>query len=145
MTIHLRGHHLLCMLTYIGKGYSPFFVENYDQIAEALSHGTVITLVNGPDDICAPLLCEENCHCHNASVILRDQAALEDISTLLGVRLQSGSKFILNSQLLQKLRAAFSQNTIRSACKGCQWAALCTDIAQNSAYRHVKIQCTDMV
>ncbi|MFK4825296.1 DUF1284 domain-containing protein [Paenochrobactrum sp. BZR 588] len=145
MTIHLRGHHLLCMLTYIGKGYTPFFVENYDQIAEQLSRGTVITLVNGPDDICAPLLCESNCHCHNQSVTFRDQAALEDISALLGVRLQQGSKFILNRQLLQKLRDAFRENTIRNACKGCEWSDLCTDIAQESAYQHVKVQCIDII
>ncbi len=57
MTVRLRGHHLLCMLTFVGKGYSPAFVENYDRIAGRLSEGEDILLVDGPDDICAPLLC----------------------------------------------------------------------------------------
>ena len=26
MTIRLRAHHLLCLLTYAGKGYSPAFI-----------------------------------------------------------------------------------------------------------------------
>ncbi|OWU61413.1 2Fe-2S ferredoxin, partial [Staphylococcus aureus] len=39
MTIRLRGHHLLCMLTYVGKGYSPAFVENYDAMAGRLGRG----------------------------------------------------------------------------------------------------------
>lgn len=142
MNIRLRGHHLLCMLTYIGKGYTPFFVENYDRIAAELSQGAVITLVNGPDDICAPLLCEDNCHCHDASVTVRDQTSLKDISALLHIRLQCGSKFILNDQLLQKLRLAYQNNKIRQACQDCQWSALCTDIAENTHYKDVKVRCS---
>ncbi|MGU3576981.1 DUF1284 domain-containing protein [Brucellaceae bacterium C25G] len=145
MTVHLRGHHLLCMLTYVGKGYTPFFVENYDMIAEQLNNGIVITLVDGPDDICAPLLCEDNCHCHRKSVTKRDQDALKDISALLDVRLRQGSKFILNQQLLQNLRNAFSQNKIRSACQGCEWADLCTEIATKNAYKHVKVRCDHII
>lgn len=142
MTIYLRGHHLLCMLTYIGKGYTPLFVENYDRIARQLSLGAIITLVTGSDDICAPLLCEKDCHCHRASVTMRDQIALQEISALLGVYLQPGSQLTLNQQLLEKLRNAFREHKIRRACQGCEWAELCTNIAQNTAYQQVKIQCS---
>ena len=37
MTIKLRAHHLLCLLTYVGKGYSPAFTANYDRV-EQLGH-----------------------------------------------------------------------------------------------------------
>ncbi len=76
MTVRLRGHHLLCMLTYIGKGYSPAFVDNYDTIAERLSGGEDIEIIDGPDDICQPLLCTGDCHCFNESVVVRDRLAL---------------------------------------------------------------------
>ena len=56
MTIHLRPHHLLCLLTYVGKGYGDAFIRNYDRIAQRLSMGEAIMVVDGPDDICAPLL-----------------------------------------------------------------------------------------
>ena len=29
MTVRLRAHHLLCMLTYVGKGYSPAFCAGF--------------------------------------------------------------------------------------------------------------------
>ena len=32
MTLALRAHHLLCMLTYAGRGYSPDFVRNFDHM-----------------------------------------------------------------------------------------------------------------
>ncbi len=59
MTVRLRAHHLLCMLTYVGKGYSPAFVENYEVIAARLSAGEEIELVAGPDDICGPLTADQ--------------------------------------------------------------------------------------
>ncbi|RUZ88238.1 DUF1284 domain-containing protein, partial [Mesorhizobium sp. M7A.F.Ca.US.006.01.2.1] len=67
MTIKLRAHHLLCPLTYVGKGYSPAFTANYDRVAERLSRGEDILLVSGPDDVCAPLLDEPEPHCLNES------------------------------------------------------------------------------
>ena len=78
MTIRLRAHHLLCLLTYVGKGYSPAFTANYDAIAERLSRGEDILLVSGPDDICAPLLDEPEPHCLNEGVIERDRLAARD-------------------------------------------------------------------
>ena len=75
MTVRLRAHHLLCMLTYVGNGYSPAFVENYEVIAARLSAGEEIELVAGPDDICVPLTADPDAHCHGASVIERDRAA----------------------------------------------------------------------
>ncbi len=54
MTVELRPHHLLCMLTYVGKGYSPAFCANYDAVLARLSAGEEILLVDGPDSVCAP-------------------------------------------------------------------------------------------
>ena len=50
MTIRLRPHHLLCLLTYSGKGYSAAFTANYDVIAGQISQGEDILIVEGPDD-----------------------------------------------------------------------------------------------
>src|SRR5712672_2376586 len=75
LTVRLRAHHLLCMLTFVGEGYSPAFTENYRSIARRLSAGEEIELVSGPDDICAPLMEGADPHCLKASVIDRDAAA----------------------------------------------------------------------
>ena len=72
MAVPMRAHHLLCMLSYSGEGYSPAFVHGFNGIVQRLGAGEPMELVTGPDAICAPL-CNDACaHCHNASVTQRD-------------------------------------------------------------------------
>jgi hypothetical protein len=124
------------MLTFIGKGYTPAFVANLEQVVRRLSTGTeTIEIVAGPDDICAPLLCEAgatgeaDCHCHRASVLERDRLATESIAALLSRPLAPGTHLLLTHADLDQLRAAFAAGTIRQACTGCQWKPLCDGIA----------------
>lgn len=139
MTIRLRGHHLLCMLTYIGKGYSPAFVENYDRIAGRLSEGEDILLIDGPDDICAPLLCGGDCHCHDEGPRNRDRLAIEDVGHLFGETLTTQTAFTLDDKRLVSMRTAFANGTLRRACIACEWYGLCTRIAVPDNFRNVKI------
>ncbi len=142
--IRLRGHHLLCMLTYVGKGYSPAFVENYDAIAGRLSAGEKILVVDGPDDVCAPLLRDADCHCHEASVQERDRRALAALSALLEIPLETGATLRLDAARLRRMRAAFAAGRIRSACAAvghrpaCEWSSLCSRIA-DGGYDGVRI------
>jgi hypothetical protein len=129
VTIRLRAHHLLCLLTYVGKGYSPAFTANYDAIAERLSRGEDILLVSGPDDICAPLLDEPEPHCLNESVIERDRLAALDVGDLLARSIQAGVRLDLDAAILARIRQAFSVGGIRKACGGCEWNELCSTIA----------------
>ena len=139
MTISIRPHHLLCMLTYLGKGYTPDFVGNYTGIVKRLNAGEPIELVSGPDDICQPMLGESTCHCHNDSVQSRDLEAAVEIGHVLGRNLQTGDCIVLTGEALQALRKAFSDGTIRSACVACEWAELCSDIASNE-YRGCRLR-----
>ncbi|QKC84942.1 DUF1284 domain-containing protein [Mesorhizobium sp. NZP2077] len=129
MTIRLRAHHLLCLLTYVGKGYSPAFTANYDGIAERLSRGEDILLVSGPDDICAPLLDELEPHCLGESVIERDRLAALDVGDLLARPIQAGVRLHLDGAILARMRQAFSVGGVRKACDGCEWNELCSVIA----------------
>ncbi|NTG49384.1 DUF1284 domain-containing protein [Agrobacterium rhizogenes] len=132
MTIRLRAHHLLCMLTFVGEGYTPAFTANYRRIAERLTAGEEIKLVSGPDDICAPLLDEKEPHCFKDSVIERDAAALADVVALLGEERAPGSVVVPDASLLAKLRRNFASGDIRHACLGCEWTGLCSRIAADS-------------
>lgn len=143
MTVRLRAHHLLCALTYAGKGYSDAFVANYDQVARRLSDGEDILVVNGPDDICAPLLGDPNAHCNEQSVIDRDRQAAEDIGKLLGQTPEAGSYVHLTPARLAALRAAFSSGVTRKACTGCEWAELCDTIAA-SDFDATRLQISDL-
>ncbi|PPJ47460.1 DUF1284 domain-containing protein [Rhizobium sp. KAs_5_22] len=129
MTVRLRAHHLLCMLTYVGKGYSPAFVENYEAIAARLSAGEEIELVAGPDDICGPLTANPDAHCHGESVVERDRAAVEAVARLLGSPLGPGARITPSASLLSRLRKTFATGEIRTACSGCEWSDLCDGVA----------------
>ncbi len=119
------------MLTFVGEGYTSAFTDNYRRIAERLSEREEIKLVSGPDDICAPLLGEEEPHCFKASVIERDAAALADIAALLGEEIGSGTVLVPDARLLSKLRRNFASGEIRHACLGCEWGELCSRIADS--------------
>lgn len=129
MTVRLRGHHLLCLLTYAGKGYSPAFVANLDRVAARLGAGEAALVVEGPDDICAPMLPAGNCHCLMPRVRRRDGLALDSVSGLLGRPVAPGVTLVLGAAVLDRLRAGFASGGIRPACAGCAWSRICTGIA----------------
>ncbi len=138
MTIRLRGHHFLCLLTYVGKGYSAEFIANYDRIVARLSEGEDILIVEGPDDICAPLLAGTDPHCLNASVMVRDKLALRDLGAIWGVTLAPGTPFRFEPAMIAGLRADFPPSR-RAACRGCEWLPLCTEIAE-SDYQETRLR-----
>lgn len=132
MTTRLRPHHLLCMLTFAGKGYTAPFVSNFEEVVRRISTGReTIEIVEGPDAVCAPLLAASDCHCNSASVAGRDRDAAEALSHLLRRPIQAKMQVLLDRGTLDTLREAFAAGTIRKACTGCQWAPLCDQIAQN--------------
>lgn len=143
MTVRLRAHHLLCLLTYVGKGYSPAFTANYDVIAGRLGAGEDILVVAGPDDICAPLLGESGPHCRNDSVIERDRLAARDVGDLLSRPIGAGTRLVLDAATLTFLRQAFSTGQTRNACGGCEWSSLCTTIAA-AGYEAVRLRAPNL-
>lgn len=132
MTTRLRPHHLLCMLTFASKGYTPAFVRNFEEVVRRISTGSeTIEIVEGPDDICAPLLTESDSHCNNAGIAVRDRQAAEALSNLLRQPIQPKGRVLLDRVTLDTMREAFAAGSIRRACIGCQWVRLCDAIAQN--------------
>jgi len=133
VTIRLRPHHLLCMLTFAGKGYSPDFIANFERITARIASGNqTIEITFAPDDICAPLLTDASCHCRDASVSERDTLAAESLAQLLQQPIESGTQITLTAATLDRLRQAFRAGTIRRACHGCQWVPLCDGIAASN-------------
>ncbi len=118
------------MLTYVGKGYSLAFTANYDAIAKRLGRGETILVVEGPDDICAPLLDSDTPHCHGASVRTRDDLAARDVADLLGRRIAPGVRIALTVELIRRLREGFASERIRTGCAGCEWSDLCSAVAK---------------
>jgi len=138
VTIRLRPHHLLCMLTYVGKGYTDAFCTNFDAITARLGAGEEILVVAGPDDVCAPVETLAGHHCHEANIVDRDRAAAASVAELLGLPAGDGARLTLNAERLAALRSAFQARTIRAACADCEWSALCDGIA-DSGYPDIRL------
>lgn len=127
MTVRLRPHHLLCMLTFAGAGYTPEFVTNFAAVVRRIGAGEPIELIDGRDDVCAGLAASDDTHCANASIARRDRAALLALAEA-GLPLAM-RPLALDGERLAELRALFAAGTIRGACRGCEWSDLCTSIA----------------
>jgi uncharacterized protein len=127
--VRLRAHHLLCLLTYAGKGYSEAFTAGFDALVTRLSQGAPVLVVDGPDDICAPLLHDATAHCHRDSVRQRDQRAAADLSALLRQPVKAGASLSVDTATLMTWRQAFAQGRTRAACASCEWQPLCSSIA----------------
>lgn len=137
--VRLRPHHLLCLLTYAGKGYSAAFTAGFDALVDRLSQGAPVQVVDGPDDVCAPLCGDATAHCHGDSVRQRDRRAAADLGALLQRPLGTGAVLSLDAALLATWRQAFAQGRTRAACAGCEWQPLCTSIA-DQGFAAVRLQ-----
>ncbi|MBY5933298.1 DUF1284 domain-containing protein [Tateyamaria omphalii] len=139
MTVRLRAHHLLCVLTYVGKGYNPDFVANLNRIAARLGNGEDVLIVEGPDDICAPLLEGGDGHCLTDRVRWRDRIAQAEVASALESEVVAGEKMTLGAAQLAQLRASYAAEQVRGACVGCQWKQLCASVAANG-YRDTRLR-----
>lgn len=126
------------MLTYAGKGYSGAFTANYDAIVKRLGDGEDLLLVDGPDDICRPLLADKDEHCFRQSVVERDESASRDVEALVGRPMRPGERFALDDTWLANMRRAFQAGETRTACTGCEWFDLCTTIA-GDGYQNTRL------
>lgn len=130
MSLRLRPHHLLCALTYVGKGYSPEFCANMAEVIVRMAAGEGMTIVEGPDDICAPRLIDPaSCHCFEARIADRDDLAVRDLSRILERDIREGGKLFLSGHEWRRMRGHFASGAIRSACALCDWDGLCSEIA----------------
>jgi hypothetical protein len=131
MPVRLRGHHFLCILTYRGYGYTPAFVENMTSIVGEIAGGRPVQLSEGPDAICGGLTADDkricNHDCDRAETRELDRAAVAEIDQVLGIDFTR--PFIIDDRMVERLRSAFADRSIRSACRRCPWSNFCTEIA----------------
>ncbi|MGD9649201.1 MAG: DUF1284 domain-containing protein [Dongiaceae bacterium] len=126
------------MLTYAGKGYTPEFIANLDEIVARINAGQEeIKLIEGPDIICGPMRsCQDHpqFHCDLPRIQARDERALAAINMLRQKLnqppLRLNDHLIIDAFWLAQMRAAFKAKDLRAACEGCEWYDTCTEIAE---------------
>ena len=123
--IRLRHHHLMCMHTYSGTGYSGDFCRNMEQILRTLRRNpdTVIALSAACDDICGacPNRIGNRCQ-EEVSIQKRDAEVAAFFDCRSGMRMTY-------RQLLEKIGPAFSKLTdVSEVCHRCEFYDLCNAV-----------------
>ncbi len=120
MEINFRPHHFLCTLCFQGKGYSPTFVANYEQIVTQLNQEsqTPIHVVNRTDSICNACPQKQDALCTTeAKVQQLDNAHAEALGIAAGD--------ILNwKQAKERIAQRIDLKTFHKICATCSWKEL---------------------
>lgn len=120
--MRLRGHHLICLHFYGGKGAEPAFKLNLARVVLGAENGQHIEITSGPDDVCifCPSLNMERCsYSEDAEAAIRemDQKALE----LLG---KEAGEDIFWQDIKQALPGIFPAWQ-EAYCLTCDWRSVC--------------------
>ena len=135
---------MLCILTFIGRGYTPTFVERFHGLVDRIAKGAEIIVAEGIDDLCAALhngdepVCESGGHCLERDTAARDHIALTAVASALNLPLQIGATLRLDPARIILLRRLFADGTLREACVNCPWHGLCTSIADDG-FKEVRL------
>ncbi len=134
--MRIRPHHLLCLQTWVGRGYSEAFTENMNRIAAKLRKHPeeMVILSAGADDICAAcpnLLADGRCRSEekvrrfDAKVrILLEKDALNQ--TGRGDNLEGETYAALHS----RIRESGGVSPHPDICGDCDWYGLCEEVGE---------------
>ena len=115
--MRLRPHHLLCTQGYSGKGYSPEFVENMNNITSYLrtDPAATVRIVFGTDDICkhCPRKLGEDVCTRNDLVKRIDQKIID----YFGIE---ENEYIYR-EITAKISAAMTPAMMDDICGECEW------------------------
>lgn len=120
MKLSFRPHHFLCTLGFQGKGYSPKFVENYTQIAEALRENEElpIQVVSSSDSICGACPHQEEGVC---TVEEKIQGLDARHSQILSIKPGDTLTWKMGQEYLKE---KMTIEAFHHACQGCEWKSM---------------------
>ena len=121
----IRGHTLLCLQGFQGKGYDDKFIANMKKIHETLFNDptTEVEIVASPDDICShcPYLIDNGCtlkgHESGKDVIEKDNSVIE----FLGFKPSGRHKW---EEILQRISETVNASMLIGLCDKCPWFPL---------------------
>lgn len=118
----LRPHHGLCLLHFVGKGYSDAFTAN---LAEKVAHlhehpDTKVKICTGADSICAHCPHRRGTACESSKPPRYDRAVLQYSG------LEEGQQLTW-SELQQKMRFV-AHTHLQEICGDCEWYTLCAEL-----------------
>jgi len=123
-SLTIRGHHLLCILGFRGKGYSEKFVANMERIVEQYQGNPKlkIEVVDYCDDICraCPHLAGKICRQSEGSAD-RLEAMDRDILDRLGL---ASGQLVTVEKIVERLKDRIKAHHLTEICRDCRWLSL---------------------
>ena len=135
--LHLRPHHLLCLQTFTGRGYSEEFVRHITLVKRQLTRDprTAIELVSGVDDLCAHCPNNVDGQCTSDNPALFDSKVSRKLYSTGIISPDAASKDHPGKRpVLTGIPDALeiSSSVLEECCPGCEWKELCLSIAGKS-------------
>ncbi|MCF8012259.1 MAG: DUF1284 domain-containing protein [Clostridiales bacterium] len=126
--IKLRGHHLVCLHFFEGKGYNEQFIKNMQDTSARLENAEIIEIVTGADDICffCPHLTNNRCTRKASSHIEIENM---DNTAMKKFNVTSGEKIYW--QDVKKKFYSMSGEWLDEFCKNCPWKNICIKHTSN--------------
>ena len=132
--LHLRPHHLLCLQSFVGHGYSEEFVQEMASIKQQLTLAphTAIELVHGADMLCRHCPNCINGRCTSDKPALFDRAVAAKIGSA-EKSFPSQDSEINHDSISYNLFLLYgipecltlSHALVEECCIGCEWKELC--------------------
>ena len=120
----IRGHHLLCLLGFRGRGYSPAFVESMGKVLEEFraNPDVPVILVTECDEICSscPHMAENECRKNPDSAVRIKE---KDAAILKKAGLPA-NKSTTPKEAWNAVKETFTPEDIAVLCSRCQWVGL---------------------
>ena len=118
----IRPHHALCAQFFIGKGYSPQFVEHmYRTLQELGQEGSKVVLTDGCDHICTA--CPNNI---GGVCETDDKVRAIDGRALEAMGLKYGDSVQWRELCTLAKKNVIDSGKLKEVCGNCEWMDICS-------------------
>jgi hypothetical protein len=120
----LRAHHLMCVTTYQGKGYSPDFVANMNRVWHALRSGQYpqVEVHAVADPLCQAC---PNLQDPSEPTSCQFQRSIEERDRRLLAAMGWTEGEIIDLAPVMEHILAHHAELLANVCVGCDWMAIC--------------------
>lgn len=124
-SVRLRGHTLLCLQGFRGKGYSPEFVENMAAIHRTLAEEpeTIVDVMTSPDVVCGACPHHQAAECTLKGEGSEREMREQDEVVLRKLELKAGAR-VSWRDILSRIRRSIRGEDLPSICGTCRWLPL---------------------
>lgn len=118
--VKIRGHHVVCLAYFNGKGYSQSFIENMREVLNRIGKNPdiEIELISSCDDIC------RECIFINSEKCLAEDKVRE-MDRVAFNKLNLKENYIIKAVDFFNLEKSLSIKDRDSICEGCGWKKAC--------------------